>query len=187
MKMMNTGMQNKSFDDFVRRQQESAAEDQNTDWEKERQEWLSSLDSLYQRVESLLSNYISSGRILREYKFVRLNEQHIGSYVARKMLLRIGPQQVELIPIGTLLIGAKGRVDVVGPAGKAELLLVDKKRDSWRPRVVVTVGETSKNRPSEPPQMIDWEWRIVTRPPERKLMEITQENLFQLIMEVANA
>jgi len=186
---MGTDIEKNSFDDFVRRQQESAAEAKNIDWNEEKEEWLAYLGALFKKIEALLSEYVSSGRIQREYKFVRLNEQHIGSHMTKKMLLRIGPQQVELIPIGTLLIGAKGRVDVVGPAGKAELLLVDKKRDSWRPRALVKVGSGGKSQsvPSEPPQKIEWEWRIVTRPPERRLMEITQDNLFQLIMEVANA
>jgi hypothetical protein len=186
---MGSGIEKNIFDDFVRRQQESAAEAENIDWNKEKEEWLAHLDALYKKIEALLSEYVSSGRIRREYKSVRLNEQHIGPYIAKKMLLTIGAQQVELLPIGTLFIGAKGRVDVVGPAGKAELLLVDKKRDSWPPRVLVTVrsGGKSQSVPSKPPQKVEWEWRIVTRPPERRLTEITQDNFFQLIMEVANA
>jgi hypothetical protein len=186
---MGTGIEKSSFDDFVRRQEESAAEVENINWNKEKEEWLAHLDALYQKIEELLGEYVSSGRIRREYKSVRLNEQHIGPYVAKKMLLRIGPAQVELIPIGTLLVGAKGRVDVIGPAGKALLLLIDKKQDSWPPRVVVKVvgGGKGQSAPSKASRKIEWEWRIVTRPPERRLMEITQENLFQLIMEVANA
>lgn len=42
--------------------------------------------------------------------------------------------------------------------------------------------------PSESPQhpKIEWEWKILTRPPERRFIEITQETFFDLIMEVAN-
>jgi hypothetical protein len=41
------------------------------------------------------------------------------------MILKIGRQEIVMTPIGTLLIGAKGRVDVVGPAGRARLVLVN--------------------------------------------------------------
>jgi hypothetical protein len=158
------------------------------DWQKERDEWLAHLDRLYSKVESFLEKYLSSGQIRLEYRQIGLNEEGIGSYIARQMILWIGRQEVDLVPIGTFFIGAKGRVDVIGPAGKAELLLVDRKRDSWRPKVIVTVGvgERVPVVTSEPRPEIEWEWRILTRPPEKKSLEITQENLFQLIMEIAN-
>jgi hypothetical protein len=177
---------NKTFDEFVSRQQETETDSIN--WEKERDEWLAHLDHLYSQVESFLGKYVSSGQIRLEYRPVRLNEENIGSYAAKQMILRIGRQQVDLVPIGTLFIGSKGRVDVVGPAGKAEMLLVDRKASSGRPRILVTVGVGGHLPvpPTEPLRQIDWEWRIVTRPPERRFIEITQESLFQLIMEVAN-
>lgn len=182
---MNTGVNSKEFDDFVRRQQKSADA---VDWKKERDEWLSHLERLYKKMESLLAKYISAGQIQIEFKAIGLNEEGIGSYNAKQMILRIGRQKVYLNPIGTLLVGAKGRVDVVGPAGKAQLLLVDEKASSARSLIKVTVGVSGKApvAASDPPRKIDWEWRILSRPPERRFIEITQESLFQLIMEIAN-
>ena len=43
------------------------------------------------------------------------------------MILKIGRQEITMTPVGTLLIGAKGRVEVVGPAGRTRLLLVNSK------------------------------------------------------------
>ncbi len=104
------------------------------------------------------------------------------------MVLKIGRQEVNLVPVGTLLIAFKGRVDVEGPAGKAQIALVDSKASSAASLINVSVRIGSKDlalkKPAEP---IDWAWRIVTPPPERRFIEITQETLFQLIMEVANA
>jgi len=180
-------MENRTFDEFVSRQQERVPETISINWEKEREEWLAHLGRLYLKIETLLGKYVSSGQIRLEYQPVELNEDYIGHYAARRMSLRIGRQEVVLLPIGTLFIGSKGRVDVVGPAGQAEILLVDSKA-SERPRILVTVGVGGKLpvAPSEPGLEIEWEWRIVTRPPERRFIEITQESLFQLIMEVAN-
>ncbi len=69
--------------------------------------------------------YIRKGEIKSEYRDITLNEENIGSYIARQMILRIGRQQVTMTPIGTMLIGAKGRVDVVGSAGRTRLVLVN--------------------------------------------------------------
>ena len=179
-------MDARTFDEFVIRQQKES-EAAPVNWERERDEWLTYLADLYRQIESFLNKYVTSGQIRLEYRSIKLNEEYIGPYDAQQMILCIGRQQVELVPIGTLFIGAKGRVDVMGPAGKAEILLVDSK-SSGRPRILVTVG-TEGHLPIPPaqvPRSIKWEWRIVTRPPERRFIEITQESLFQLIMEVAN-
>jgi hypothetical protein len=181
-------MNNKTFDEFVKGQQENEAEAASVDWDKQRDEWLAHLDHLYSKIESFLSKYVSSGQIRYEYRPVELNEENIGSYSARQMVLRIGRQEVDLVPIGTLLVGSKGRVDVRGPAGRAQILLVDSKVSDPRSliHVTVSVGGKVPPRPRKRTQEIEWEWKIVTRPPERRFIEITQQTFFDLILEVAN-
>ncbi len=182
-------MDSKDFDEFVKRQQGGASvADVEINWERERDEWLAHLDRLYSKVESFLGKYVSSGQIRYEYRSIDLNEENIGSYAAKQMVLRIGRQEVDLVPIGTLQIGSKGRVDVNGPAGRAQILLVDSKVSDPRALVHVTVSVGGKlpPQPSKRTQEIKWAWKIVTRPPERRFIEITQQSLFQLIMEVAN-
>jgi hypothetical protein len=184
-------MDTREFDEFVKREQEAAAGVASVDWDGERKEWLGYLDKLYKKVESLLRKYISSGQIQLGYRQVELNEENIGSYAAKQMILKIGPKSVVLEPVGTLLIGSKGRVDLVGPTGKAQILLVDSKASDPRSifKVRVRIVGTGKKTPAPAPKAareIKWEWKIVTRPPERRFIEITQESLFQLIMEVAN-
>lgn len=181
-------MRNKTFDEFVNNEQKGAALDASIDWGQQRDDWLEQLGRLYSKIESFLSKYTSAGQIHHEYRLINLNEENIGSYAANEMILRIGRKEVDLVPIGTLIIGSKGRVDVVGPVGTAQLLLVDSRASSARSmiRVSVTVGaKPSVQR--ERPKDVKWEWRIVTRPPERKFIDITQEAFFNLIMEVANA
>ncbi len=181
-------MHSKDFDDYVRRQQEVLPAGPPIDWNNERDEWLSYLNSLYKRIESFLDKYVSVGQIQFEFQDIELNEEHIGSYTARKMVLRIGKQVVNLVPIGTLIIAFKGRVDVVGSSGKAQIVLVDSKVTDPRSLVHVRVG-TSGDLPIAPKELSDeiqWEWKILTRPPERRFAEVTQETFFQLIMEVSN-
>ncbi len=169
----------KEFDEFVKRQQEPTPGVAALDWDNERKEWLDYLDRLYKKIESLLDKYISSGQIQLEYRPIKLNEENIGQYVTKQMVLKIGPRSVVLEPIGTLLIGSKGRVDIIGPTGKAQFLLVDSKVSGPRSLIHVTVG-VGRKIPAPPPptessRKIKWEWKIVTRPPERRFIEITQQ------------
>jgi hypothetical protein len=182
-------MDSKDFDEFVRSQQGGASVADVDYWERQRDEWLAHLDRLYLKIESFLKKYVSSGQIRYEYRPIDLNEENIGSYAAKQMVLRIGRQEVDLVPIGTLLIGSKGRVDVRGPAGRAQILLVNSKVSD--PRSLIQVKFSVGGKLLQPPsskraEEIQWEWKIVTRPPERRFIEITQNSFFDLIMEVAN-
>ena len=157
------------FGAFVKRQQT----DERVDWAKERDEWLGHLEELYGRTESFLAEYIKNGEIKLEYRDIALNEENIGSYRARQMVLRIGRQQITMTPLGTRLLFTKGGVDVEGSAGRFRLVLVD--GESSAPKIKATVGIGGKRV-----------WKIMTSPPVIGYIEFTRESLFQALMEVAN-
>lgn len=178
---------NSDFGAFVKRQQTASAEVEQVDWAKEREDWLGRLDELYRQIESFLAEYIKAGEVKLSYRDIELNEENIGSYSARQMTLKIGRQEITMTPVGTLLIGAKGRVEVVGPAGRTRLLLVDS--DASGPRIKATVSIGGKPEPPNveaAPKEIKWAWKISTSPPTLQYIELTQESLFQALMEVAN-
>lgn len=191
----------KEFDEFVERQRSGASNEAQVNWDQERDEWLAHLDALYHMIESLLGRYISSGQISVRYQSIDLNERDIGSYQVRQMILRIGRQEVDLVPAGTLFIGFKGLVDVIGSAGKSRLVLANKDRHSTLPQVTIQIPavgpvtrqnikirneKTSDSELLASSDKIEWVWKILPRPPARNLDELTSENFFQLIMEVTN-
>jgi hypothetical protein len=183
------GIASKEFDEFVKRQGSLAAAEQSFDWEKERNDWMGYLDSLYAQIESFLKKYIDEGAIRIEYKPMELNEENIGLYSVNRMIIHIGRQEIALTPIGTLLIGSKGRLDVEGSYGKAALLLVDKDRVSPRPSVRVKIMDSQKSPEPEreTEKKIEWTWKIASSPPVVRFIELNAESFFQLIMEVSNA
>ncbi|HEY6927388.1 MAG TPA: hypothetical protein VI653_28190 [Steroidobacteraceae bacterium] len=175
---------NKSdFDAFVKAQQKSA-QDTEVDWDKERDEWLAHLEGLYKKIEEMLGEYVKSGQILLRYQNVQLNEEDIGTYSARRLIIKIGGKEIVLEPVGTLLIGTKGRVDVTGPAGSTRIMLVDK--DATRPRVRVTVQVPAEKPPGfeSPAEPTGWTWKLVTSPPTVRYIELTQDSLFRALLEV---
>jgi hypothetical protein len=176
---------NTDFDEFVKRQQ-TAVEEGLVDWSKERDDWLRHLTELYEQTESFLADYIDAGEIKLNYRGIELNEENIGSYDARQMILKIGRQEITMTPVGTMFFYTKGRVDVVGPAGRTHLLLVDSEASGPPRKVTVTIGSSVPPAAKAVPKEIKWAWKIATSPPMIHYIELTQESLFQALMEVAN-
>ena len=81
-------MDNKDFDEFVKRQQGGASvTSAEINWEKERDDWLAHLDHLYTKIESFLTKYVSSGQIRYEYRLIELNEENIGDVLGTRELM----------------------------------------------------------------------------------------------------
>jgi hypothetical protein len=181
------------FRDFVERQKRSASGDAVRDWTRERDEWLGHLQQLYDRIAEYLDEYIKSDTIKLHKLPIELNEENIGTYTAERLAIVIGPQEILLTPIGTLLIGSKGRVDIKGSAGNSRLVLIDKDLTHARQMIRVTVttippGGSPPSTPEPPrtPQKIEWEWKIVSRPPVMQFIELNKETFFEILMEVSN-
>jgi hypothetical protein len=78
-------------------------------------------------------------------------------------------------------------VEVVGPAGRMRLLLVDSEASGPMIKVTVSIGVRPEPPAVETPRKeIKWAWKIATSPPTVGYIELTQESLFQALMEVAN-
>jgi hypothetical protein len=158
-------MESEDFAKFVASQQGTGV-DTEIDWAEIRDDWLRDLDSLHQRMVGYLHDYIEAGSISYEFVEVALTEENIGEYFAKRMDIKIGRQIVRLEPIGTLLIGCKGRVDAVGSAGRAQIILINAKAKGAADliSVRVTFGEkgSAPPSPSPPRQPVSWAWKIVT-------------------------
>jgi hypothetical protein len=78
-----------NFDEFVKRQQSLAP-----DWKewgtRQRDEWLRYLENLYAKIESFLDIYLSANQVRCEYLPLTLNEENIGTYATRRMVLHVG-------------------------------------------------------------------------------------------------
>jgi len=135
-------MSKKEFAEFISRQRPPVAKDEKPiDWATEKEDWLKYLSDLYRMVESFLKEFIDSGQIALEYKNIELSEENIGRYTARAMTLAFGTNRITLAPIGTLLIGTRGRVDMTGPKGTVRLMLADK--DSAGLKITVRVRDAN--------------------------------------------
>jgi len=158
-------MSNRKFEQFLETQQRLLPMDAS----ERRTWWLERLEEFYALIESFLTDYIHSQKISITRMKLQINEELTGPYDATALTVHVGANEVNLRPIGTYLIGARGRVDLVGPVGKVHFVLVEK--DAKSP----TDGTS-----------LSWEWKISTRPPKIKYFDVNREIFLDALMEVVN-
>ena len=180
-------MANTQFDEFIKREKSRAAGAGNFDAKVSREDWVSDVDALYKLVEKYMGPYIKRGDVKVSFGDIEINEELLGAYKIRRMNLAIGLQQVVFTPIGRIIIGAQGRVDLMGPTGKKKLVRVDK--DATRPRIstsafpdVLSISSTPLSRPNT-----EIVWKFSTPPPSIQYLDLTEDSLMSSILEVANA
>lgn len=168
------------FDQFVKQQLEaSASVGVPLDLAKEKAHWLKKLSQLYALVEDSLSEHIESGAIALRFVETKLTEDWLGTYIAPGLHVAIGMQLVKLKPVGTVMLGSRGRVDMMGPRGVCRLILVP--ADAITPRVrAMTPLDEDFSRSD------DWVWKIATPPPHITYIELTAENFRETLMGVVN-
>ena len=99
------------------------------DWQKRKDRWLQSLRHLYDTIEGWLGDLKSDGTLTIAYEPIDMSEEHIGQYEAKSMSIRVGQESVVLEPLGTIVFGANGRVDVRSSSGYA--MFVEREWDEW--------------------------------------------------------
>ena len=175
---------NISFDDFV--DQQIAKKEPPIDWFQRRDDWKKYLDEFYQLAEGFLRKYIDQGKVHITWSTKQLDEEHIGSYDVKSLEVQIGTIKIQFEPIGTIIFGAKGRVDMHGPRGTVKFVLVPKTDSSPTIRVIIQ-EESSKVKDEPEPVVEEWTWKILTRSPNIKYIELEEESFLSAIMEIANA
>lgn len=179
-------MSRTEFDAFVKRQTAEANE-QKFDAKQQLREWLEYLDDLHNQIRGFLKEYVDGGTASITTRPIELNEEFIGAYNAPELTVAIGSAKVIFKPVGTLLIGSKGRVDVRGPHGNARLTLMNKKVTNARQLITVTVsvqGDPPKEKKAVEP--IEWAWKIISPPPQMTFSELTQDSFFDMILALTN-
>jgi len=175
---------NQRFEAFVSRH--SAKSKADIDWAGRRDSWLGDLASLHRSIRDYMQEYVARGAVAFAEQQILLTEDFIGSYNATRLTMTVGDQRYVLMPRGTLLIAAKGRVDVLGPLGEASLVLADKSATSLSSFIRVTIAEEKDEAPPPEPMPIEWGWKIVRRPPFDRFTDLTKQAFLDLLVDLGN-
>ncbi|WP_179153006.1 hypothetical protein [Chromohalobacter israelensis] len=178
-------MSKKDFEEFLNKHATKTPEKE-IDWEEQKEEWLDYIKQFYNSVEEWLEPYRADGKVSYEFKPLMLHEENIGTYEVDAMHVNFAGQKVTLEPIGTLLIGTKGRIDLEGARGRVQFILADKDSKGMKVNVSVSIGGQPEKKPEER-KIPDWTWKIVLREPRKiSYAEFNEDNFFDALMEIVN-
>jgi len=181
-------MGKEEFDRYLQDHETSSAGAGVVDWEKERDAWLDSLDKFYEQVENYLSEYRKAGKLSIEYEDVQIEEESISTYSAKMLRVNILDQSVTFKPVGTNLIGAKGRVDMKTAFGSVRFVLVDRAASAPTVHVRILTGDRLGEQEEElAVPSASWTWKIATPPPDVRYLDLNKDSFFDALMEVLNA
>lgn len=171
------------FDQFLREQNAEKAERGNLVDRKA--QWLEKIQILYATVQEILFPYIERGAMGVRVSSMELREELLGSYEVPSLNIDLGNSSVRFVPVGTILLGSPGRVDLVGPHGNVRFVLT--LPDADRP---ILVGSTASEgaRPDKQPKPMDlaaYVWKVSTSPPLIRYSALDPEALQSAIMDVA--
>lgn len=125
---------------FQSKKQRADAESAAIDWQKRRDEWLQAIDKLYVSIQDWLLEPVQKGVISLQRRPKQIEEAHLGNYSVDDLVLTVGDEKVIFSPKGRNVVGAEGRVDVIGEAG--ESMFVVQRGPRWS--VVVSRHPTLK-------------------------------------------
>lgn len=177
-------MSKKAFEEMLNKQKIVKEEKEEHDWEKKKQEWLKFVEQFYDEVEQWLEPYIDQGKLSYEYHDINLTEEYLGTYNVKAMDIFFAEQFVKIEPIGTLLIGTKGRIDMEGTRGSVQFVLADKESKGINISVTVEERKEDQARKEKEP---DWTWKILVRESRGIAYDdFNEENFFCALMEIIN-
>jgi hypothetical protein len=178
-------MSKKDFEEMLKKH-EAVKNESQIDWKQQKQEWLDFIQNFYDSVEKWLAPYVYQDKLKFEYKNISLTEDHIGTYTVKTMNISFAGQQIKIEPIGTLLIGTKGRIDMEGARGRVQFILADKNSKGIKINVSISVDGKAQGKQEEQ-KIPDWTWKIVLRESRRIAYdEFNEDNFFNALMEIVN-
>ena len=177
-------MTGQEFSEFIRRKTAQAEEENAVDWDRRREQWLSELDSLFAKMVRHLKPYTNTNEIEIERTTTTLKEDYIGTYEVEMLTFKIGRDKVFATPIGTLLIGSRGRVDLSGPKSTLRIVLLD--RDDPPINTATDRGDRVKKigRPLALGEIKESGWYIATEPPKSVFVSFCEDTFREALMDV---
>jgi len=162
-------------------------EDEVIDWDKKKDEWLGDLKKFYVLVKSFLNDFFETKKVSLDEETITIDEELIGKYDVKKLMLYFKNNKVVFEPIGTNLIGAKGRVDMIGSVGTVRFVLVPENSEGpgINIKIQAIVGEKEVEKTPKDPET-EWKWKIATEPPHIRYLELTEDSFFDSLMKVTN-
>jgi len=101
-----------ALEDKLKKLAERKAAEQSFDWNAERDKWLRALGRIYTDIEGWMQPYVAKKLATTRRTQIELSEEKIGKYKCQVLEIDFSGQVIRFEPVGTLIIGAWGRIDI---------------------------------------------------------------------------
>lgn len=113
-----------------------SSDDFKIDWEKNRNEWIDSVNHLFEIIQYDWLSELEDEKLLRIQTLpIYITEEHIGKYSIDKMEITYATGSIVFEPVGRNIIGGEGRIDLYlkGEFGKGIMLILFREdgQDNW--------------------------------------------------------
>ncbi|OQW87372.1 MAG: hypothetical protein BWK78_09195 [Thiotrichaceae bacterium IS1] len=173
----------KDLETFLVKQTHQTKIPREVNWVKVKTEWLEQINGLYSQVIGWLSQLNHANQIQHEFRKLILNEEHLGDYPTQMLVLKLANQEVILEPVGRIIIGATGRVDLRGRAGEVKLLLVEPTAKSIPIKMTLSASKQRQPSPVKDQKLV---WKIGGPPPVFRLTDLDENSFADALLEVMN-
>lgn len=135
-----------SFDEFLKSKQEEAQNKPVFDKKERIEQFRKNVEYFYRKLrEEWLGRFYE--QMSPRFEDVTIHEEMLGDYPIRSLILTIGSDVVRFKPIGTILIGTSGRIDIICNARRGKFILTGEKARNVRAHFRVSVnGEEAPKR-----------------------------------------
>jgi hypothetical protein len=144
--------------EYIRKSMEAGQQNQCASRQERINFYKEKVEYLYRLVnEDLLADLHEEGLFSVMYEDEDIVEEGLGKYNTRSMLIKMGAINVEFRPYGTVVLGARGRVDMwVNDSDESAML------------ILVPSNADSPQKPADGAGQ-EWVWKMV----ERKVSKVT--------------
>lgn len=139
----------------------------------------SRVEYFYSQIKTWLRPLVDTGKLSIVQEEISLTEDSLGTYPINRMIISFGKFHIELRPIGTILIGTPGRIDMVynGRIQKFILILEN----------IHNAGQIEKVKKVDKNKKAMFVWKYISDE-EQNIYEIVEKHSFEtLLVNLINA
>jgi hypothetical protein len=153
-------------------------------WELKQKDFIEGINLFYVQIDSLLTPIKNKGLLSIDFAEHWISEEYIGKYKTQKMIIIFQDQNVTLVPVGTNILGAFGRIDMQGLGGEVKFLWVAKNTAQHIINSFKNSNTKSKSEinPLVPPE--ERVWKIATPPPHINFIELNEDSFSDALLGV---
>jgi hypothetical protein len=157
------------------------ADDEELDNVETIKRWLINITDLFDDLSGYLQDHVKAGKISISSSFVSINEEFLGVYEAPKLTIKIGNSEAELVPIGRMIFGAQGRIDLRGPVDVKKFVLVPEDLTKATIRIMSQQEAKKEANENKGPSKLAWK---ISSGPRHDYTDLNAETFANSLMSV---